>query len=424
MQEHFIQFIWQFQYFDKTDLKTSNGFNIKVFNPGTKNNDAGPDFLQGKITLDDIEWNGNIEIHINSSGWSNHKHQLDPSYNNVILHVVWKNDRIVYRQDNTEIPTLELKDKVDPELLLKYNSLIHNKAVIHCGNQPALNNQMLRAMMIESTTVERLDMKSREIKKVWIGNNNDWEETAYQLIAKNFGFKINSQCFSDLACSLPYKLIVKHTDNLMQLEALLFGQAGLLENKLVDDYQRGLAKEYNYLKHKYGLKKKIKSFQWKYLRTRPANFPTVRIAQLGKFLLRKEKLFTWLIELNSYKDFKEFCSLGLNGYWKSHYNFGVPGKTSINGLGAKSIENLAINSWVPLLFFYGRERDEIKFIDKALDILQQLPAEKNSKINEWVKVGVTAKSAFESQGLLQLVNSYCNQKRCLSCKIGVNLLKR
>jgi len=279
-------------------------------------------------------------------------------------------------------------------------------------------------MMIESATVERLDMKSREIKKVWIGNNNDWEETAYQLITKNFGFKINSQCFSDLACSLPYKLIVKHTDNLMQLEALLFGQAGLLENKLVDDYQRGLAKEYNYLKHKYGLKKKIKSFQWKYLRTRPANFPTVRIAQLGKFLLRKEKLFAWLIELESYNDFKEFCSLGPKGYWKSHYNFGVPGKTSINGLGTKSIENLAINTWVPLLFFYGREKDEIKFIDKALDILQQLPAEKNSRINEWVKVGVTAKSAFESQGLLQLINSYCSQKRCLSCKIGVNLLKR
>jgi hypothetical protein len=267
-------------------------------------------------------------------------------------------------------------------------------------------------------------LKSREIKKTWIGNKKDWEETAYQLIAKNFGFKINSQCFSDLACSLPYKLIVKHTDNLMQLEALLFGQAGLLENKLVDGYQRELAKEYGYLKHKYGLKKKIKSFHWKYLRTRPANFPTVRIAQFGKFLLRSEKLFARMIELNSYLDFKEFCSVESNGYWKDHYNFGVLGKTSINGLGTKSIENLAINTWVPLLFYYGRERDEIKFVDKALDILQQLPAEKNSIINQWIKVGVKPNSAFESQGLLQLFNSYCTKRQCLSCKIGVDLLKR
>ena len=424
MQESLLHHLWQFQYFDHNALITSDGQAVTVFNPGRRNSHSGPDFSDARIRIGEIEWIGNVEIHIHASGWTDHKHDHDPAYENVILHVVWKNDLPVTRKDFTLLPTIELQGRVEEKLLLRYNSLILNPESVPCAGLMGTVDRMLRLSMVEKALVDRLEQKSEAIMRLLGSNNNDWEETTYQMLAKNFGFKVNADPFLNLARSLPYRMIMKHADQQLQVEALLFGQAGMLEDQAQDEYFTLLKREYALLSNKFGLdSKRLNKVQWKFLRLRPANFPTIRIAQLAALLSLQRNIFSWLVRGTTFRELASLLSVTQSAYWTHHYLFDKFIKEEISPLGKSSVENIVINTVVPLIVAYGRSQDDPVMVEKGLMLLQQIPPEQNNVLRKWRDLNVIAQNAFESQGLIGLYNNFCLRRRCLDCKIGSSLIK-
>lgn len=424
MQESLLHYLWQFQYFDRVQLQTTEGENVVVFNPGYRNIHSGPDFSTARIQIGDIEWIGHVEIHIQASGWYDHKHDSDPAYENVILHVVWKNNSSVLRKDSTRLPTVELQGRVEESLLLRYNRLLFNPETIPCAGSLAKVHEILRMSMIEKSLMTRLQYKTALIQEMLHQNNQDWEETCYQLLARNFGFKVNAEPFLSLARSLPYKMILKHTDQLIQVEALLFGQSGMLDEKVKDDYFQLLQREYHLLSQKFRLENnKLNKVQWRFLRLRPANFPTIRIAQFATLLSLQKNIFSKFIEAQSYSDLFRILAINQSGYWIHHYLFNKYITEEISSLGKMSIENIIINTVVPLIVAYGREKDDQNLVDRALGILQQIPAEENTITKKWKTLEFNCSNAFDSQGLIELYNNFCLRKRCLDCTIGSSLIR-
>jgi hypothetical protein len=423
MQESFLHYVWQFQYFGKEALTTSDGEKLNILHPGFANKDSGPDFSNGRITLGQVQWNGHIEIHVKTSEWMLHNHQQDEAYNNVILHVVWENDKPAYRKDGTEIPTLELKNRVKEDLILKYSSLHQSPVDIPCQNQIQEVNKLTFLSMLDRALMQRLQLKSQTVQKLLIFNNNDWEETAYQVLAKNFGFKVNSESFLELSKRLPYKVLLKHKNNIQQIEALLFGMAGFLTVENEDEYYNFLKREYNFLKIKYRLNKEMNGMEWKFLRLRPANFPTIRIAQFATLINSTPNLFSFFINSSEFKDIVDNFRIQQSPYWKAHYLFGKKSKSKIPGLGMSSIDNIITNTIVPLLVAYSRYNDTEEFIDKAIKFLEALPKEENHILNNWKDIGIHVKNAYDSQALLELYNNFCKPKKCLSCNIGTALIR-
>lgn len=423
MQESFLHYIWRYQYFDKRDLITTDGQPIDILYPGHYNTDAGPDFKEAKVKIGNLEWLGSVEIHLKSSDWNAHKHQNDLAYNNTILHVVWESDGDIQREDNSILPTLQLKDRVDPALLNKYNKLINHPATyISCENQWRNVANITKLSMLDKMAMERLDEKSAVVLSLLENNKGDWEEAAYQLLLKNFGFKINSEPFLTLAKSIPFKIIKKHAQDLNQIEALLFGMAGFLDEP-DDERSLKLAKEFVYLKQKYHLDQKLHKFQWKYLRLRPANFPTVRIAQIASILYQQPSVFELLVKTDDLKKLSSWLKSKPSPYWEEHHSFGKQSKSKYKGLGTSSVESLLINTAVALKVAYGKQIDNQDFIDKAVELLEQLKPEKNNITEKWKAVGLDIKSAFDSQASIQLHNNYCKKKRCLNCNIGTSLIR-
>lgn len=422
MQESFLHYIWQFQYFDKRELYTSSGEKLEVFFPGTQNGDSGPDFNNAKIRLDQIDWVGNAEIHIQSSGWYDHHHHLDGAYENVILHVVWDEDKQVLRKDGTLIPTLTLKNRVDESLIKKYKNLVHATSAIPCEKLFPEVRDLVKLGMLDKALMQRLEHKAEQVVQLLNATNSDWEEITYQLLARNFGFKINYEPFFQLANAVRRKTLLKHGDNLTQIEALLFGQAGFLEYGNKDDYFKELQREYRVLSVKYGLEnQKIKKESWKFLRLRPANFPTIRIAQFSALIYKNRNFFSKLIAPGN--DIAKLFDIKTSTYWHCHYRFGRKTARSISGLGSESVNNLIINTVVPLLVAYGKTHDDQSMIDKALELLHAIKAEKNKITKSWSGIGFVAKDAFDSQALIELNNNFCLKRRCLACNIGVDILK-
>lgn len=424
MNEAFLHYIWQFQYFDKRDLLTTEGEKIEVFRQGILNTDAGPDFSNAKIKIDSIEWAGNIEIHIKSSEWIEHRHDMDTAYENVILHVVWKDDKPVKRKDGSTIPTLEIGVRVDTALIKQYRKLIESSFVIPCGKILSTVNALTRLSMLDKVLIERLELKSKAVSESLKRNNSDWNETSYQILARNFGFKVNSEPFDILSQNLPYKILLKHADHPVQIEALLYGVAGFLEAGLKDEYFTLLQKEFKILNAKYKLEEgKLNPSQWKFLRLRPANFPSIRIAQFASLIAVNKNLFSKFIESKSYADLLMIFDVSQSEYWRKHYRFGHKAKSDVNDFGQSSKDNLIINSVIPLLVAYGMERGEQMYIDRAQEILQQMPSEANKITRMWDTLDWNVKSAFDSQGLIHLFNNYCQHKNCLNCSIGISLLR-
>jgi hypothetical protein len=422
MNEAFLHYIWQYQYFDKSDLLTTSGEPVSILLPGFKNANAGPDFLNAKIKIGDVTWIGHVEIHIKSSEWIDHRHHTDPAYENVILHVVWNENQSILRQDKSRIAGLEFKGRVSEDLLIRYRSLINQPESIPCAHQLEHVTEIKKFSMMERSVIERLENKSSLIRDVLQKNDNDWEQVAYRTLCKNFGFKVNSPSFERLSEILPYKILLKH-DQLLQVEALLFGQAGFLDEKMEDAYFNLLKREYNFLAAKYGLsEKRMSKSQWKFLRLRPANFPTVRLAQLAALVIRQKNMFSKIVDATSYQDLLGMFSVMQSEYWQDHYRFDHKTDQKIAGLGEASILNILINSAIPLLVAYGKSKDEQRYVDRALEILQSIPAEDNAIIKRWNAQKIISKSAADSQGLIELFNSYCNKRRCLDCTIGFSLL--
>lgn len=423
MNESLLHIIWKYQFFQKEKLQTSQGEYVTILKQGNYNTDAGPDFLQARIRIGEIEWNGHVEIHVRSSGWSVHKHQEDRAYHNVILHVVWENDKDIMRHDGTLLPVLELKKIVNPQVLKNYKKLLQNDSPIPCSSQVSSVATITRWSAVEQALVQRLEKKSNTVLLLLKELNNDWEETAFQLLAQNFGMKINAEPFLILAQSIPLKTIRKHLNNLSQMEALLFGQAGMLSSAN-DDYTKLLKKEYEFLKHKYSLEQKVNAVQWKFLRLRPANFPTIRMAQLAALLQSANSLRSSLMEINNFKEAEKLFTIETSPYWKEHYRFGKKSSAPVPLFGKDIQNNILINTLAPLWVAHGKAKDEPVFMEKALTLLQHIPGEKNRITKIYEAIDWKSTTAFDSQGIIELHNEMCSQKKCLDCAVGISLLKK
>lgn len=422
MKEEFLHYIWQYQIWNTAILKSTTDELIQIQNPGSLNIDAGPDFFNAQVQLDDQRWAGNVEIHIRSSDWYAHNHHRDKRYNPVILHVVWEHDVEVFREDETVIPVLEIKDYVSNDILDAYTKL-HSKPVawIACQEQLESVSEFITDAWLERVYLERLERKATELIKDAEQNKYHWEALLFSKLAKSFGLKVNGEVFFQMAVSIPFHVVQKCQNNLMQLEALFMGQAGLLEGNKEDVYFLQLQQEYVFLKAKFSLQP-IETPP-KFFRLRPYNFPTIRLSQLANLYHTNTSLFSNWINNKELDDFYTSYRVKASEYWDSHYNFGVPSTSRKKQLSKNFIDLLLINTLVPIRFVYSKYLGENK-AEEILQLIEKLPAENNSIIDNYKKYGLTAKNALQSQGLLQLYNNYCIPKRCLSCAIGNAILKQ
>ena len=417
MTERLLQYIWQFQYFNKTSLQTVEGETVEIVYQGSYNTNQGPDFFEAKLKIGNTLLIGNVELHCKTSEWNTHKHSADKNYANVIAHIVWENDCTL----PNNFPTIILQDRVSKILLEKYQKLLNTSSFIPCENSISTVPEITWLSWKERLLIERLEQKSTSANEYLSKNNYHWEETFWWMIAKNFGIKVNSEVFEKIAQSIPITVLAKHKNQLHQIEALLFGQAGLLDKDFEEDYPILLRKEYQFYKSKYNLQSTNANLF--FLRMRPANFPTVRLAQLAMLIVHSVHLFSKIKEIEEVENVKKLLNVTANDYWHYHYNFDELSTYKIKNVGVQMINNLIINTVIPILFAYGHYTKEHHFKDKALRWLTQLTAEKNSRINGFLALQITIKNAFDSQSLLQLKNEYCSKKRCLECAVGNKLLK-
>ena len=424
MKEEFLHYLWKYSLYDPDKLFDNEGNKITVISPGEYNRDSGPDFFNARLIIGRTEWAGNVEIHTQSSYFHTHGHNLDPAFDNVILHVVAVNDGKVFNSKGEELNTSELV--FDPSLYDKYLDLVNNPYVIACQLKLAKLDQFFIRHWLGALVIERLNDKSGQIMKIFTETGNDWEETFYRLLARYFGFRVNTEPFEMMANALPFRIIRKHSDNLLQVEALLFGTAGMLDEALFrealkDDYYRDLIREFRILSVKYSLKP-IHGWLWKFARLRPANFPTLRISQLAVMLSITGGLFAKVIDADKIEDLRNLFEVTASGYWNNHFVFGKQSRLSPKKTGAQATDILLINAVIPALFFYGRTHDSHYICEKAVSFLGEIRSEANSIIKDWNLAGIYSESAFYSQGLIHLRSNYCRKRRCLDCRIGFRLI--
>ena len=421
MPEEFLHFIWENNLFEQNSLKTTDGDPVQILHPGKRNSNSGPDFFNARIKIGETSWAGNVEIHPKASDWFQHKHHLDKAYKNVILHVVEVPDGKVLRESGEELPTLVMN--YSRQYKTNFQKLLDAKTWIACEDYFYKVNPVMLRLGFNRLMIERLESKTGEIVQKLKENNTNWNETFYQVLARAFGFKVNALPFELLAKAVPQKILAKHKNNLFQLEALLFGSAGLLNDELFgDDYYLELREEYSFLYKKYRLHA-VEGHLWKFMRLRPVNFPTIRISQFAQLIHRSEGLFSKVTGIASPEEMRKLFKVQASEYWCSHYRFNKPAKQKTREMGDDSITILMINVVIPFLFVYGEHQNRDFLKNRALDFLEELPPEKNSIIRNWERLGVDARSAFETQALLQLKNVYCEKKKCLNCQIGSKLVK-
>ena len=423
MKEDFLHYLWKFQKFTcPTTLQTSGNSNLQVINCGTHNTDnSGPDFFNAQLIIEDQKWAGNIEIHIKSSDWYAHNHQNDVAYNNVILHVVWEHDVEIYRADNSPIPTLVLQHITAETVLHQYQNLITNTSKwINCSGQLQNISEFTLNNWLERLFMERLDSKTKRIASVFSQSNKNWEATCFSIIAQYFGGNKNGRHFLKIAQSIPFHVLQK-TTSCTQLEALLFGQANLLEHTCVDPYYTKLQLEYKYLKHKYQLKK-LEGLTLEFFKLRPTNFPTIRLAQLAQLLVNHKQLFSKVNNTFKPSVLKSLFKNATSPYWETHYNFGKISKKHIKNTSNAFIELLLINAITPLQFYYSKSINK-EIENDLFKLISSLKPEKNTITTNFAKEKLPLKNALDSQAAIQLKTAYCNANLCLKCAIGFELLK-
>ena len=426
MKEDFLHYVWQHQYFDKADLRTADGEEIQVLRPGHRNADAGPDFLNARLRLGDVEWNGAVEIHLRASDWARHHHQTDPKYDQVILHVVGQHDADVARTNGSRIPALALQGRLAPELLARYQALVEAPAAapLPCAPLLGLVPEITKTMMTERALMERVERKADAVGTLHHALGQDWEATAYHALMAAFGFQKNSEPLARLAKALPLAVLRRHRHDQRQLEALLFGQAGFLvenDETTADAYIQDLRQEHEFLRHKYSLgAAALAAHEWNYLRLRPANFPPVRLGQLAGLLHARPALFDALLTAHSVAALTEFFQAPAPAYWRQHFRPGRPGK--VPSLGKGSIDLLITNVVVPLRVAYARHVGQPALVESSVALLSELPAEHNQYTDRFEALGFAHRTAADSQGLLALHQSYCAPRRCLNCAIGSRLV--
>ncbi len=421
MNEKLFQFIWRFQYCNTNNLKTITGENITIINRGTYNTNQGPDFLNAKIKIGETILVGNIELHTLSSDWQKHQHQTDENYQNIILHIVWKHN--IKGDTIFNYPVLELQTFVSKILLDKYNSLMLQNSFIPCQNQIANISYLQFNNWKDRLLIERLETKTIKILEKLITNQNNWEETFWQILASNFGIKTNAEAFETIAINTPVLVLAKNKLSLHKIESILMGQAGLLEATFTDAYAIMLQNEYSFLKQKYNLTQSpIKAA---FLRMRPYNFPTLRLSQLAQLIFKSNKLFSVVLNCKTFKEVIDLFSVSANDYWLYHYKLDDDA-TSLKekNLGIDMQHNILINTIVPIVFAYGIYYKNEDFKNKAILWLESIPAEVNNITKGFRTVEIKSKTAADSQSLIQLKNYYCNYKKCLDCAVGNSILKK
>ncbi|MCF6180724.1 DUF2851 family protein [Lutibacter sp.] len=423
MKENLLHFIWKLKLFSTNNLITASGKKIEIISTGTHNYNSGPDFLNAKIVLDNQLWSGNVEIHVLSSDWYAHHHQKDSNYDAVILHVVWEHDIAVFRNTNESIETLVLKNSIDNKLVINYRVLFNsNKKWINCENELKYIDDFTKKNWIERLYLDRLEAKSIFINKILKSTNSDWEATLFILLAKNFGLKVNGDAFLQFATSFDFSIVRKVGEHPFEMEAFFFGQAGLLTGIKEATYFRNLQKEYQYLSHKFRLSPLIKN-SMQFFRLRPANFPTIRLSQLAMLFSKQQNMFSKIMEATVLEDYYKLFLVQTSIFWETHYTFEATSKKSVKKLTKSFIDLLLINTIIPLKFTYLKTLGNIEF-DELFNLLGEIKPEKNKIISNFESLKFTSENAFQTQALLQLKNNYCNNKLCLQCAIGKEILKR
>ena len=417
MTERLLQYIWQFQYFNRGDLTTTNGEALEIISQGQLNTNQGPDFYNAKIKIGNTMLAGTIEVHCKASEWLQHQHHTDINYRNVILHVVIENDAII----PNNIPVLELSTRISGMMLQQYDRLMQSTSFLACSGSIHLVKDLTWVSWKERLLAERLTRKAVFVHELLKQNNTHWEETFWILLARSFGTKVNADAFEAVARSISITTLAKHKSSIHQLEALLLGQANLLNESFEDYYPKLLQREYRFLSSKYKLKPINTPVH--FLRMRPGNFPTIRLAQLAALIYQSSHLFSKMLETDNVEQVKKWLECTANDFWHYHYQLQTPSDFKKKTLGSSTISSIIINTVVPSLFAYGLyHRNEMQK-RKALQWLEQLESEKNSILAGFSNYFVASKTAYDSQALIELKNEYCIKKRCLECSVGNSILR-
>lgn len=422
MKEDFLHHVWQFKKFNTQGLTTVQGEPVQIVNGGQYLQLAGPDFFNAQVIIGGQKWAGNVEIHIKSSDWYLHSHERDANYDNVILHVVWEHDTEVLRKDQSEIPVLELKNHIDTKLLAGYNALASAKTWIFCEKELETLSSFVVDNWKERLFFERLERKSLPILQLAKETNSDWEAVLFCFLAKNFGLNANGEVFYEIAKSLPFSIVRKESFDAENIEALLFGRAGLLDVEFEDVYAKNLQSQYAYMVRKYSLEDVFVN-SVEYFRHRPDNFPTVRLSQLGQLYHGSQNLFSKIITATTLEELYSIFNVQASVYWQTHYRFDKESPKKRKPLSHSFIDLLIINTVIPFKFAYGRSTGKDNS-EELVALMQQLAPEKNAVIDKFKTFKMATQSAYDSQSLLQLKNEYCNHKRCLQCALGLELLKK
>jgi len=421
MTEDFLHFIWQFRLY-KTELRLVTGEAVYIIHTGDHNTDSGPDFFNARVKIGDTLWAGNVEIHIKASDWVRHNHQQDRAYDSIILHVVYKHDQEVQRQNGSLLPTLELFDKFDPLTWNRYLQFMNSRSWIPCETLLSTVDDFTLSSWLERLLVERMQRKVLEVEQALAISSNDWNQAFYRLLGRNMGFKLNSEAFERLASTLSYQLLARHSDSLFQLEALVFGQAGLLNGSFSDPYPKQLKKEYEFLQKKFSLVS-IDAHVWRFMRLHPGNFPTLRLSQFASIINRSGGLLMQLLEAANLEALHRLFASEASEYWRTHYRFDLPVAGKSRRLGHISSNLLVINLVAPFLFIYGQKKGDSSYIERSMELLEKSEGENNAVTRGWAKLGLDISTASRTQALLELKSHYCERKKCLSCRIGIHLLK-
>lgn len=423
MRENFLHYVWTYKKFDVLNLKTTQHEVLELISVGHHNHNSGPDFFNAKLKIGEQLWAGNVEIHIKSSDWFAHRHEQDPAYDNVILHVVYEHDTDIFRKDNSTIPTLELKEVIHPNVFQNYQKLFTNSTKwINCESDFAQTEDFILDHWLERLYIERLERKSKIIEDLLKASKHDWEAVLFKMLTKNFGLKVNAEAFFSLATMTDYSAVRKSQSKLLSLEALFFGQAGLLDRDVEDDYFRQLKENYAFLKQKFQLDNTY-VVPLQFFRLRPLNFPTIRLSQLASLYHQQRHLFSKLMLSETLEDFYKLFKVSASEYWNSHYTFQKKSKTSEKAVTKAFIDLLLINTIIPIKFCYAKRKGET-INEQLIALIRTINSEKNTVVRGFNALKSISRSALESQALLQLKTDYCNEHRCLKCAIGNSILNK
>lgn len=421
MKEDLVSYIWRYRMWGDAKLTTTQGDSVEVIDVGLPNNGSGPDYFNAKVRIADTLWAGNVEIHVRASDWNRHQHETDAAYNSVILHVVANSDAEVRNQKGDILPQVQLP--IESRYISLAEQLRQSHQPIPCGHYWDEHLKTRLQFMMNGLLCERLEHKVVAIQDVLKSNQNDWEETFYQVLAKSFGMKVNEVPFVQLAKSLPQHILAKQKDNLLQIEALLLGQAGLLDNlELTDSYTDQLQAEYKFLRQKYSLTP-IDPSLWRMGRIRPASSPYVRLAEFAMLIYNSEHLFRKVVDTTDAKEMHKLFTFGTSEYWQTHYYLAQWSKKSEKTIGEALRNSILINCVVPMLFAYGKQTGNEGMTERVFDLLESIPAENNSIIDTWKNYGVVSHNAYDTQALLEQMKNYCLKKECLRCKLGHQIFK-